>query len=82
MKARTEGPLDKKLSPEAVKKLNVSTDEARKQVEENKRLAAEAAEAAQEQPETTGFFQGKNLYIIAGVALAAIAGIYYLTKKK
>lgn len=82
MKARTEGPLDKKLSPEAVKKLNVSTDEARKQVEENKRLAAEAAEAAQEQPEPTGFFQGKNLFIIGGVALAAIAGIYFLTKKK
>lgn len=82
MKARTEGPLDRKLSPEAVKKLNVSTDEARKQVEENKRLAAEAAEAAQEQPEPTGFFQGKNLFIIGGVALAAIAGIYFLTKKK
>jgi hypothetical protein len=81
-KARTEGPLDKKLSPDAVKKLNVSQEEARKQVEENKRLAAEAAEAAQEQPEPTGFFQGKNLYIIGGVALAAIAGIYFLTKKK
>lgn len=81
-KARTEAPLDKKLSPDAVKKLNVSQEEARKQVEENKRLAAEAAEAAQEQPEPTGFFQGKNLYIIGGVALAAIAGIYFLTKKK
>ena len=82
MKARTEAPLDKKLSPDAVKKLNVSQEEARKQVEENKRLAAEAAEAAQEQPEPTGFFQGRNLYIIGGVALAAIVGIYFFNKKK
>jgi len=44
--------------------------------------AAEAAEAAQEQPEPTGFFEGRNLYLIGGVALAAIAGIYFLTKKK
>jgi hypothetical protein len=41
-----------------------------------------AEQAAQENEQPSGFLQNKNLLIIGGVAIAAIAGIYFFTRKK
>jgi outer membrane biosynthesis protein TonB len=41
-----------------------------------------AEQAAQENDQPSGFLQNKNLLIIGGVAVAAIAGIYFFTRKK
>lgn len=61
---------------------NVSLETARQQVQQARDQAASAESdvAAKESP--AGFFAGKNLLIIGGVAVAAIAGIFYFSRKK
>lgn len=46
------------------------------------RSAMEAGRATTEGTTGGGLFRGRNLLIIGGVALLAIGGIYFLTKKK
>lgn len=55
---------------------------AEAQAESAERSAMEAGRATSETPTGGGLFRGRNLLIIGGVALLAIGGIYFLTKKK
>ena len=67
--------VEKKVAAEAVR--------AERRAEAAAEKATQAAEeAAQEMDQPSGFFAGKNMLIIGGVAVAALAGIYFLTKKK
>jgi len=67
--------IEKKVAAEAVR--------AERRAEAAAEKATQAAEeAAQEMDQPSGFFQGKNMLLIGGVAVAALAGIYFLTKKK
>lgn len=55
---------------------------AEAQAESAERSAMEAGRATSEGTTGGGLFRGRNLLIIGGVALLAIGGIYFLTKKK
>lgn len=55
---------------------------AEAQAESAERSAMEAGRATTEGTAGGGLFRGRNLLIIGGVALLAIGGIYFLTKKK
>lgn len=55
---------------------------AEAQAESAERSAMEAGRATTEGTTGGGLFRGRNLLIIGGVALLAIGGIYFLTKKK
>jgi len=56
--------------------------EAEAQAESAEQSAMQAGRSASEGTTGGGMFRGRNLLIIGGVALLAIGGIYFLTKKK
>lgn len=56
--------------------------EAEAQAESAEQSAMQAGRSASEGTAGGGMFRGRNLLIIGGVALLAIGGIYFLTKKK
>ncbi|NBV14461.1 MAG: hypothetical protein EBS07_10400 [Sphingobacteriia bacterium] len=64
--------VNKKMAEKSVEKLLEKAEDATEQAEN----------AARKPDQPSGFFQGKNMLIIGGVAVAALAGIYFLTKKK
>jgi hypothetical protein len=73
------------LTVRPVAAASVPAEEARRQVQEFRAAAAESAEQAERSAgdETTGgFLSGKNLLIFGGISLAAITGIYFLSRKK
>lgn len=55
---------------------------AEAQADSAEKSAMEAGRATTEGTTGGGLFRGRNLLIIGGVALLAIGGIYFLTKKK
>ena len=56
--------------------------DAEAQAESAEQSAMQAGRSASEGTTGGGMFRGRNLLIIGGVALLAIGGIYFLTKKK
>jgi hypothetical protein len=73
------------LTVRPVAAASVPAEEARRQVQEFRAAAAESTQQAERSAaeETTGgFLSGKNLLIFGGIGLAAITGIYFLSRKK
>lgn len=71
-----------KLLPQARRKAEKLLDQAQQQVEAAEAKVDQTQQEVAVKEAPTGFFAGKNLIIIGAVAVAAIAGIFFLSRKK
>jgi len=78
-KTQSEVP---KLLPQARRTAEKLLDRAQQQVEAAEAKVDQTQQEVALKESPTSFFAGKNLIIIGAVAVAAIAGIFFLSKKK